>query len=95
MLMLTFHAILRSVLFPLSPPRENAVASCKHPISVFFVAATSSVGVGVKVGGEKAALRQQRLELEDKEAEINKRQESVRILDAKVRTPEVDEHHDG
>lgn len=37
-----------------------------------------------KVGAEKAALRQQRLILEDREAEINKRREDVRILDAKV-----------
>lgn len=37
-----------------------------------------------KVGAEKAALRQQRLGLEEKEAEINKRREDIRTLDAKV-----------
>lgn len=34
------------------------------------------------------------MELEDKEADINKRRESIRILDAKVRISKVDEQVD-
>ena len=37
-----------------------------------------------KVGGEKAALRQQRVELEDKEADIASREQTIRGLEAKV-----------
>lgn len=36
------------------------------------------------MGGEKAALRQQRVELEDKEADIASREQTIRGLEAKV-----------
>ncbi|CAN0080068.1 unnamed protein product, partial [Ectocarpus sp. 8 AP-2014] len=37
-----------------------------------------------RVGGEKAELRQQGLQLEDREAELKTRQENARVLEAKV-----------
>lgn len=39
-----------------------------------------------QVGGEKASLRQQRSELEDKHAEMVARENKLRDLDAKVKT---------
>lgn len=51
----------------------------------------------VKVGGEKAALRQQRSELEDKQAELATREEQVQALHAKVMAScgrhECSQHH--